>query len=111
MEEKNFFTDEQSAFKAIEDAIRFLGEKKCVEGLVVLCPTKKSTMDGMMQLFAGTELDVATCLMMASGKSNNIKEVIRKTGRIIDEKWDEYMAETNRAICDGQEAEGGVADE
>lgn len=111
MEEKNFFTDEQSAFKAIEDAIKFLGEKKCVEGLVVLGATKKSTMDGMMQLFAGTELDVASCLMLASIKSNSIKEVIRKTGRIIDEKWDEYKAEMNRAVCDGEEAEGGVADE
>lgn len=109
MEEKNFFTDEQSAFKAIEDAISFLGEKKCVEGLVVLCATEKSTMDGMMQLFAGTELGVATCLMMAAGKSNSIKEVVRKTGRIIDEKWDEYMAEMNREICDGEEAEGGEA--
>ena len=105
MEEKNFFTDEQSAFKAIEDAVKFLGDNGCIEGLMVLMPTKKSNMSGMLQLFAGTELDVATCLMVASKKNNSIKEVIRKTGRIIDEKWDEYMAEMNREICEGEEAE------
>lgn len=93
MEEKNIFMNAEGAFKAIEDAVKYLGDNGYVEGLLVLGATEKSDVCGMFQLFAGTELDVASCLMVAAGKSENIKDVIVKVGRLIAEKWDDYEAE------------------
>lgn len=109
MEDKYIFMNAEGAFKAIEEAVKYLGDNGYVEGLMVLNATEKSDVTGMFQLFAGTELDVATCMMMAARKSKNIKDVIVKVGRVITEKWDEYEAEMNKAICDA-DAEG-VADE
>lgn len=102
MEEKNIFFNAEGAFKAIGDAVEYLGGNGYVEGLMVLCPTEKSDVDGMMQLFAGTELDVASCLMVAARESKNIKDVIMKVGRVIAEKWDEYEAEMAK-VCEMQE--------
>lgn len=102
MEDKNIFVNAEGAFKAIEDAIKYLGDNGYVEGLMVLHATEKSDVTGMFQLIAGTELDVASCLMMAAVKSKNIRDVIRETGRVIAEKWDEYEAEMAKA-CEMQE--------
>ena len=96
----------EGAFKAIEDAVAYLGNNGYVEGLLVLGATEKCRVR-MFQLFAGTELEVATCLMMAAGKSKNIKDVICKVGRIIEENWDEYEAEMAKIERD----EEGEADE
>lgn len=93
MEEKNIFIDAEGAFKAIAEAVQYLGDNGYVEGLMALNATEKSDVRCALQLFAGSELDVATCLMMAAGKSKNIKDVIVKVGRIIAEKWDDYEAE------------------
>lgn len=92
MEEKNIFIDAEGAFKAIEDAIVYLGNNGYVEGFIVLSATDKSDVRWALQLFAGSELDVATQLMMAAGKIKLIKDVIMKVGRIIAEKWEEYEA-------------------
>lgn len=102
MEEKNIFMNAEGAFKAIEDAIAYLGNNGYVKGFMASSATDKSDVRGMVQLFAGTELDVATCLMMAAGKSKIIKDVIVKVGRIIAEKWDEYEAEMAK-VCELQE--------
>lgn len=107
MEEKNVFIDAEGAFKAIEDAIAYLGDNGYVEGLMVLCPTEKSDVDGMMQLFAGTELDVASCLMVAARESKNIKDVIMKVGRIIAGRWGEVETLLNEEMGDA-DAEGGA---
>lgn len=93
MEEKNIFVNAEGAFKAIEDAIKYLGDNGYVEGLMVLNATEKSDVAGMFQLFVGSELDVASCLMFAALKSANIRDVIKKTGIVIAEKWQDYEAE------------------
>lgn len=103
MEEKNIFMNAEGAFKAIEDAVKYLGDNGYVEGLMVLSATEKSDVTGMAQLFAGTELGVAASLMMAAKKSKNIKDVICKVGRIIAEKWDEYEAEMAKIDKDEEE--------
>lgn len=107
MEEKNIFMNAEGAFKAIVDAVEYLGNNGYVEGLLVLSATEKCSVGGMFQLFAGTELSVAACLMMAAGKNKNIKDVICKVGRVIEEKWDEYEAEMAKIERD----EEGEADE
>lgn len=102
MEEKNIFMDAEGAFKAIGDAIKYLADNGYVEGLMALSATEKSGFAGMLQLFVGTELDVASCLMMAAKESENIKDVVVKVGRIIMEHWDEYKAEMAK-VCELQE--------
>ena len=102
MEEKNIFMNAEGAFNAIEDAVRYLGDNGYVEGLLVLGATEKSGTSGMMNLFAGREIDVAALLMMAAQKSVYIKEVIRKVGAIINERWAEYEAEMAK-VCEKQE--------
>lgn len=109
MEEKNIFKNAEGAFKAIGDAIKYLADNGYVEGLMALSATEKSGVAGMIRLFVGSELDVASCLMMAAVKSKNIRDVIKKTGRVIAEKWDEYETELNAAICDADAEE--AADE
>lgn len=109
MEEKNIFIDAEGAFKAIEDAIKYLGDNGYVEGLMVLGATEKSDVNGMIQLFAGTELDVASCLMVAARESKKIKDVIVKTGRIIAGKWGEIETLLNEEMCDADAEE--AADE
>ena len=104
MEEKNVFIDAEGAFKAIADAIKYLGDNGYVEGLMVLGATEKSGVGEMMQLFAGSAMDVAVCLMMAARKSENIKDVIVKVGRVIAEKWDDYEAGMAE-VCELQEEE------
>lgn len=104
MEEKNIFMNAEGAFKAIEDAVEYLGNNGYVEGLLVLGATEKSGVGRMMQLFVGTELDVASLLMMAAEKSENVKDVIMKVGKIIAEKWDEYKAEMAKIDKDEEEA-------
>lgn len=86
----------EGAFKAIDDAVKYLGNNGYVEGFMALSATDKSDVRWALQLFAGTELDIATCLMMAAGKSKIIKDVIVKVGRIIMERWDEYRAEMEK---------------
>ena len=44
----------EGAFKAIEDAVKYLGDNGYVEGLLVLRATEKSGTGRMMQLIAGT---------------------------------------------------------
>ena len=90
----------ERAFKAIEDAVKYLGDNGYVEGLLVLGATEKSDVGGMIQLFAGSEMDVAVRLMMAAVNSKNIKDVIMKAGRIIAERWEEMVIE-----CELQEEE------
>ena len=102
MEEKNIFMNAEGAFKAIEDAVEYLGNNGYVEGLLVLGATEKSGGCGLLQAFIGTEMDVAVCLMMAAQKSEDVKNVIMKVGRIIAEKWDDYEAEMAK-VCESQE--------
>lgn len=102
MEEKNIFMNAEGAFKAIADAVRYLGDNGYVEGLLVLGATEKSGGSGLLQLFAGSELNVAAYLIMAAGKSEAVKDVIMKVGRIIAEKWDVYEAKM-AAVCALQE--------
>ena len=102
MEEKNIFMNTEGAFKAIEDAVKYLAENGYVEGLLVLGATEKSGGSGMMRLFVGTEIDVAVRLMMAARRSESIKDVIMKVGRIIAEKWDDCEAKMAKA-CELQE--------
>lgn len=109
MEEKNIFIDAEGAFKAIEDAIRYLCDNGYVEGLLVLGSTEKSDVNGLLQLFAGTELDVASCLIEAARESKKIKDVIVKVGRIIAGKWGEIETLLNEEMCDADAEE--VADE
>lgn len=92
MEEKNIFINAEGAFKAIEDAIAYLGNNGYVEGFMVLNATEKSGIGRMMQVFAGTELNVAANLIMAAQKCEAVKDVIEKVGRIIEEKWEECEA-------------------
>lgn len=102
MGDKYIFMNAEGAFKAIEEAIKYLGDNGYVEGFMALNATEKSDVTGMLQLFAGTELDVAASLMMAARESKNIKDVIVKVGRVIAEKWDEYEAEMAK-MCELQE--------
>lgn len=102
MEEKNIFMNTEGAFKAIEDAVKYLAENGYVEGLLLLGATEKSGCSGMTQVFVGTELDVASCMMLAAWRSESIKDVIMKVGRFIAEKWDDYEAEMAKA-CELQE--------
>lgn len=104
MEEKNIFMNAEGAFKAIADAIKYLADNGYVEGLMALSAREKSGVAGMMQLFVGSELDVASCLMMAAKDSENIKNVIVKVGRIIMEHWDEYKAEMEKERALQEEA-------
>lgn len=104
MEEKNIFMNAEGAFKAIADAVRYLGDNGYVEGLLVLGATEKSGDIGMIQVFVGSELNVAARLIMAAGKSENIKDVIEKVGRIIAEKWDKYEAEMAKECALQEEA-------
>ena len=104
MEEKNIFMDAEGAFKAIADAVRYLGDNGYVEGLMALSATNKSGVAGMIQLFVGSELDVASCLMMAAKDSEDIKDVVVKVGRIIMEHWDEYEAEMAKECALQEEA-------
>lgn len=104
MEEKNIFVNAEGAFNAIEDAVKYLAQNRYVEGLLVLGATEKSGARGMMQAFLGAELDVASYLMMAAGKSEDVRDVIMKVGRVIAEKWDDYEAEMAKA-CELQEEE------
>ena len=109
MGDKYIFMNAEGAFKAIEEAVKYLGDNGYVEGFMALNATEKSDVTGMVQLFAGTELDVASCLMLAAVKCKNIRDVIKKTGRVIAEKWDEYETVLNDTICDADAEE--VADE
>ena len=102
MEEKNIFMNAEGAFKAIEDAVKYLSGNGYVEGLLVLGATEESGGSEMMQLFAGREINVAARLMMAARKSKRIKDIIVKVGRVIAEKWDEYEAEMAK-VCEMQE--------
>lgn len=85
MEDKNIFVNAEGAFKAIKDAVKYLGDNGYMNGLLVLGSTEKSGCSEMFQLFAGSQLDVAARLIMAAEKSENIKDVIMKVGRIIVE--------------------------
>lgn len=102
MEDKNIFMNAEGAFKAIEDALKYLGDNGYVEGILVLGSTEKSGVDRMIQLITGTKLDVVSWMIMAAENSKNIKDVIMVAGGFIAEKWDEYKAEKAKE-CELQE--------
>jgi hypothetical protein len=91
MEEKNIFVNAEGAFKAIEDALKYLGDNGYVEGILVLGATEKSGVDIMMQGIYGAKLDVVIWMMMAAINSKNIKDVIMEASRIIAKKWEEMV--------------------